>query len=195
MTRIGVCHAVAGVVWAVFAFDGTASAQAVKDVPRNETLVLTPWGDQPAQLRNVDNWNPYLTSVSHQRDAMDFTVNEALFYTNLTNGQLIPWQAESFALAADFLTATIHLRRGVEWSDGQAFTAADVKFTLEAVRDAPPEINGSADYKEWLAWVDVPDPLTAVIHFNKPAPRWVRDHLALGHENHYPILPAHLWQR
>jgi peptide/nickel transport system substrate-binding protein len=69
-----------------------------------------------------------------------------------------------------------------------------VKFTLEALRDAPPEINGSADYKEWVKSVDASDPLTAVIHFTKPAPRWVRDHLALGHENHYPILPKHIWQ-
>ncbi len=173
---------------------GSAFAQTVADVPRNETLVLTPWGDQPAQLANVDNWNPYLTSVTHQRDAMQFTVNEALFYTNLTDGKLIPWQAESFDLSPDFLTATIHLRKGVAWQDGQPFTSADVKFTLEALRDAPPEINGSADYKEWVKNVDAPDPLTAVIHFTKPAPRWVRDHLALGHENHYPILPKHIWQ-
>ncbi len=57
----------------------------VADVPRNQTLVLTPWGDQPAQLANVDNWNPYLTSVTHQRDAMQVTVNEQLFYTNLND--------------------------------------------------------------------------------------------------------------
>ena len=171
-----------------------ASAQDVKAVPRNETLVLTPWGDQPAQLANVDNWNPYLTTVTHQRDAMQFTVNEELFYTNLNDGKLIPWQAESFDLSKDFLTATIKLRKGVEWSDGQPFTSDDVKFTLEALRDAPAEINGSSDYKEYIKSVDTPDPLTAVIAFTKPAPRWVRDHLALGHENHYPILPAHIWK-
>ena len=172
----------------------TALAQDVKDVPRNQTLVLTPWGDQPAQLANVDNWNPYLTSVTHQRDAMQFTVNEELFYTNLTDGKLIPWQAESFDLSPDFMTATIKLRKGVAWQDGQPFTSDDVKFTLEALRDAPPEINGSSDYKEYVKSVDAPDPETAVIHFTKPAPRWVRDHLALGHENHYPILPKHIWE-
>jgi peptide/nickel transport system substrate-binding protein len=171
----------------------TAMAQ-VADVPRNETLVLTPWGDQPAQFANVENWNPYLSSVTHQRDAMQFTVNEGLFYTNLNNGELIPWQAESFEYAPDFLTATIKLRDGVEWSDGQKFTADDVKFTLEAVRDGAPEIFGSAAYKEWIKSVDAPDPLTAVIHFNKPAPRFVRDFLALGHENHSPILPKHIWE-
>jgi peptide/nickel transport system substrate-binding protein len=77
----------------------TALAQNVADVPRNQTLVLTPWGDQPAQLANVDNWNPYLTSVTHQRDAMQFTVNEELFYTNLTDGKLIPWPS-AFARAS-----------------------------------------------------------------------------------------------
>jgi len=173
---------------------GATIAQNVADVPRNQTLVLTPWGDQPAQLANVDNWNPYLTSVTHQRDAMQITGNEALFYTNLTDGKLIPWQAESFDLTPDYMTATIKLRKGVAWQDGQPFTSDDVKFTLEALRDAPPEINGSSDYKEYVKSVDATDPLTAVIHFTKAAPRWVRDHLALGHENHYPILPKHIWQ-
>jgi peptide/nickel transport system substrate-binding protein len=169
-------------------------AQEVKDVPRNETLVLTPWGDQPAQFANVDNWHPYLTSVTHQRDAMQFTVNEELFYTNLNDGKLIPWQAESFEYSPDLLSSTIHLRKGVEWSDGKPFSADDVKFTLETLRDAPPELNGSASYKEWIKSVDATDPQTAVIHFNKPAPRFLRDFLALGHENHYPILPKHIWQ-
>jgi len=172
----------------------SAEAQEVANVPRNETLVLTPWGDQPAQLANLDNWNPYLSTVTHQRDAMQVTINEQLFYTNLNDGKLVPWQAESFELSPDFLSATIRMRKGVAWSDGQPFTSEDVKFTLEALRDAPPEINGAADYKESIKNVDAPDPLTAVIHYTKPSPRWLRDHLALGHENHYPILPAHIWK-
>ena len=181
-------------VLALVSVAGLASAQDVADVPRNETLVLTPWGDQPAQFANIENWNPYLTSITKQRDVLQFTVNEALFYTNLTTGELVPWQGESFSYSPDFKTATIKLRNGVTWADGTPFTSADVKFTLEAVRDAPPEINGSAAYHEWIASVDAPDPLTAVITFTKPAPRFVRDYLALGHENHYPILPMHIWQ-
>ena len=172
---------------------GAAFAQ-VADVPRNETLVLTPWGDQPAQFANVENWHPYLTSVSHQRDVMQFTVNEMMFYTNLNTGELIPWQAESFEYAPDFLSATIKLRQGVEWADGEPFTSDDVKFTLESLRDGPPELGGSAAYKEWIASVDATDPLTVKINFNKAAPRFVRDFLALGHENHYPILPRHIWE-
>jgi len=33
-----------------------------------------------------------------------------------------------------------------------------------------------------------------VLHFKKPAPRFVRDILALGWENHYPVLPKHIWE-
>jgi len=166
----------------------------IKDVPRNRTLVLTPWGDQPAQLPNPDNFHPYLPTGNNQRNALEFTVNEMLFYTNLNTGELIPWQGESYELSPDFMKATIKLRKGVEWADGQPFTAEDVKFTLEAIRDAAPDLAGSTNFKEFVKSVDVIDPLTAVINFNKPAPRWVRDTLALGWENHYPILPKHIWQ-
>ena len=196
MPRICVPRAIRGAALTLLTLSllgGVALAQDVQDVPRNETLVLTPWGDQPAQLANVDNWNPYLTSVSHQRDAMQITVNEMLFYTNLNDGKLIPWQAESFEYAPDYLSATLKLRDGVEWSDGQKFTTDDVKFTLEALRDAPPEINGSAAFKEWVKDVEVTDALNLKINFNKAAPRFVRDYLALGHENHYPILAKHIW--
>src|SRR5258708_35784921 len=87
-----------GAAVALLALSGIAGAAEVKDVPRNETLVLTPWGDQPAQLANVENWNPYLTSIQHQRDAMQITVNEELFYTDLNSGKLCPWRAETFDL-------------------------------------------------------------------------------------------------
>ncbi len=169
-------------------------AQDVADVPRENTLVLTPWGDQPAQHPNVDNWNPYLISVVNRRNAMHVTVNEALFYTNLNTGELVPWIGERFEYADDFTSATITLRDGVTWADGEAFDAEDVKFTLEAVRDAPPEVFGAASFGEWVADVEVVDPLTARVNFTKPAPRWIRDHLALGHENHYPLLAEHLWR-
>lgn len=179
---------------AILPLAGGALAQGVADVPRNETLVLTPWGDQPAQFSNIDNWNTYLVSIPKQRDVMQITINEMLFYTNLNTGELIPWQAVSYETADDFMSATIVLRDGVTWADGVPFTSADVKFTLEALRDAPPEIRGSASFNEWIESVDAPDPLTVVITYKKPAPRFVRDFLALGHENHYPILPKHIWE-
>ena len=189
---------IAGIISPVaLMFYGTTSSAAevkVLDVPRNETLIVSPFAGQPVTFPDVESWNPYILTNRRQQASMSYTINEELFYTNLNDNTLIPWQAESFENSSDFTAATIHLRKGVEWSDGVPFTSEDVKFTLEAIRDAPPEVNGSANYKEWIKGVDATDPLTVVINFNKPAPRWVHEMLALGHENHYPILPAHIWK-
>lgn len=162
--------------------------------PRERTLVITPWGAIP-EIRNPENWNIYLnTGYNHQREAGDKTVYEALMYTNLNTGEIIPWQAESFTYNENYTSITVKLRNGVTWADGQKFTSKDVKYTLEMLRDNAPDLLYSTIYREWLKNVDTPDDLTAVINLNKPGPRFFQLYLALGHENHQVILPAHIWQ-
>jgi peptide/nickel transport system substrate-binding protein len=63
----------------------------------------------------------------------------------LTQGRLVrinratqevePWLAEKWAVSPDGRTYTLSLRRGVTWSDGTAFTAADVLFSIQALYD------------------------------------------------------------
>jgi peptide/nickel transport system substrate-binding protein len=164
------------------------------EVPRERTLVVTPWGSVP-EIRNPENYNIYLSgSYNHQRESGDKTIYEALMYTNLNTGEIIPWQAESFSYNDTYTAVTVKLRQGVTWSDGQAFSSADVKYTLEMLRDNAPDLLYSSIYKEWLKGVDTPDAQTAVINLNKPGPRFFQLYLALGHENHQVILPAHIWK-
>jgi peptide/nickel transport system substrate-binding protein len=164
------------------------------EVPRNRTLIVSPWGNH-VEIRNPENYNIYLsTGYNHQREAGDKTVYEALMYTNLNTGEIIPWQAESFAYNQTYTAITVKLRQGVTWSDGKPFGSQDVKYTLEMLRDNAPDLLYSTIYKEWVKNVDAPDPLTAVINLNKPGPRFFQLYLALGHENHQVILPAHIWQ-
>jgi peptide/nickel transport system substrate-binding protein len=164
------------------------------DVPRERTLVITPWGSVP-EIRNPENYNIYLSgSYNHQRESGDKTIYEALMYTNLNTGEIIPWQAESFTYNDAYTAVTVKLRQGVTWSDGQVFSSADVKYTLEMLRDNAPDLLYSSIYKEWLKGVDTPDAQTAVINLNKPGPRFFQLYLALGHENHQVILPAHIWK-
>jgi peptide/nickel transport system substrate-binding protein len=171
-----------------------AATGQVADVPRNRTLVVTPWG-KGAEIVNPTNLNIYLTSSwNHQREITDKTVYEDLMYTNLNTGEIIPWQAESFTYNDTFTTITLKLRQGITWSDGQPFTSKDVKYTLEMLRDNAPDLLYSTIYKEWLKSVDTPDELTAVLNLNKPNPRFFQQNLALGHENHQVMLPAHIWQ-
>ncbi|HXF64078.1 MAG TPA: ABC transporter substrate-binding protein [Caldilineaceae bacterium] len=167
--------------------------QAAEGPARNRTLVITPWSDTTGPLANPDNWHIYQTGNQNLRHMGGKTVYEALFYTNLNTGELIPWQAETYEYNDDFTAITLKLRDGVEWSDGTAFTCADVEFTLEMLRDNAPDLNYSYIYQEWLQDVECVDDLTAIINLTKPGPRWFRDNLALGHENHQVILPKHIW--
>jgi peptide/nickel transport system substrate-binding protein len=164
------------------------------EVPRNQTFIFSPWGFV-SEIPNPENWNIYAAgSYNHQREMGLKGIYEALFYTNLNTGELIPWQGESYTYNSDFTQVTLKLRDGITWCDGEKFTADDVKFTLEMLRDNSPDLLYSSIYKEFLKDVTVVDPLTAQINLNKPAPRFFRDNLALGHENHQVILPKHIWE-
>src|SRR5215216_898904 len=133
------------------------------DIPRERTLVITPWGVVP-EIRNPENYNIYLSGTyNHQRESGDKTIYEALMYTNLNTGQMIPWQAESFSYNENYTAITVKLRKGITWSDGKPFGSADVKYTLEMLRDNAPDLLYSTIYKEWVKGVDAPDDLTAVI--------------------------------
>lgn len=74
-------------------------------------------------------------------------------------------------LAADYSSVTFNLLPDVTWSDGQPFTANDVRFTWQWVMD---EANGSvsAGYYAGILEIEVVDELTAEVTFIGPQPTW-----------------------
>ncbi|WP_419728121.1 peptide ABC transporter substrate-binding protein [Lichenicola sp.] len=90
---------------------------------------------------------------------------------------------------------TYHLRAGVRWQDGAPFTAADVKFTWDAVRD-PAFLAESKDGSEDIEGIDTPDDLTVVVNYRHSSAAFASTlftfgilprHLLLGHDlNHDP---------
>jgi peptide/nickel transport system substrate-binding protein len=58
-----------------------------------------------------------------------------LVHINRSTHELEPSLAIRWEVAKDGRTYTVHLRRGVRFSDGSPFTAADVVFTLDALAD------------------------------------------------------------
>ena len=63
------------------------------------------------------------------------------------NGELVPSLAESWSYDEASMTYTFQLRPDVKWHDGEAFTADDVKFTIDAIMN--PE-NGSENMPNYI---------------------------------------------
>jgi ABC-type transport system substrate-binding protein len=172
-----------------------AGLAELKDVPRNRTLVFTHWsGSYRTQHDNVENFNSWLPGNSHSRQAQNKGQTEYMFYTNLNNGELIPWQGESFEYNDTFDSIDVVLRDGVKWSDGVAFTANDVKFTIDMVIANSPDLNRSSAWLDMIKDVVVDDDLHFTINLNRPDPRFFINQFGLGHENHTAIVAKHVWE-
>lgn len=86
------------------------------------------------------NFNPLLYVNTGVETSVEYIVFDALWKFDPA-GKLIANlaaeipTAENGGISADGLTWTIKLKPGVKWHDGKPFTAADVVFTLDVIRD------------------------------------------------------------
>lgn len=101
---------------------------------------------------------------------------------------LKPALATSWDLSEDGRVLTLKLREGVRWHDGQPFTAADVKWTLENVWQKYHPRNQSLFAN--VERVDTPDDHTVVIAFSKPSLAV----LSSLNTNGAQVLPKHLYE-
>jgi peptide/nickel transport system substrate-binding protein len=84
--------------------------------------------------------------------------------------KIVPDLAERYEAAADGVTYTFHLRKGVKWHDGQPFSSADVKATFDRVLN--PDFRSprcGAMLKPLVAGVEAVDPHTVSIRLKFPA--------------------------
>ena len=173
----------------------TPDPGALKDVPRNRTLVITHWSDSyRTQHDNVENFNWWLPGNSHARHASEKGLIEFLFYTNLNEGNIIPWLGESFEYNDSLDAIDVKIREGAKWSDGVDFTAHDVKFTIDMVRNNAPDMNRSTHWNDMISEVVVHDDYNMTIHLSRPDPRFFQVQFGFGWENHTPIVPKHVWE-
>ncbi|GAB3478631.1 ABC transporter substrate-binding protein [Nocardiopsis coralliicola] len=130
-------------------------------------------GDEP------EDFNPVL--VDEHLDPVTQMVFRGLTEHG-ADGAPVPGLAESWDVSDDGRTYTFALREGVTWHDGEPFTAADVVFTVESVRDG-----GFATSNKFAAVEEITaDGDHAVtLHLSEPAPALL-DSLSNG------ILPEHL---
>jgi peptide/nickel transport system substrate-binding protein len=88
-------------------------------------------------------------------------------------------------LTEDLQTVTFNLLEGVLWSDGEPFTANDVRFTWEWVMD---DENAAPLQALWqpISDIEVVDDLTAIVHYSEPNPSWADAFTGMGSTVVYP---------
>jgi peptide/nickel transport system substrate-binding protein len=91
-----------------------------------------------------------------------------------------PNLASSVDISEDKSTYTIHLRRGMKWSDGQPCTSADMMFTYEDIllnKDITPVLYTGFRPDDKPFEITAPDEYTIVIKFAVPHPAFALSNL------------------
>ena len=113
-------------------------------------------------------------------------IYETLFFVNSLNGKVTPVLGTKYAWSNDNKTLTVTTRRGVKWTDGQAFSASDVGVHLQLPQEVP-GLDLSGIWKNGLTSVKATNATTVVFNFSK-ANTPIFPFIA-----NTPIVPEHLW--
>src|SRR5579863_4364788 len=148
---------------------GIAAAQPAA-IPRNRTLVLIKNGGRDGRWVDYDLWNPYSIGSNHQNGPN--IIYEPLAYYSAFADKTYMWLAESYQYTPDFKQLTIKTRSGITWSDGTPFSAEDVAYTLNTLRDLGPKVKWGVDVQQVMKEAKATDANTVVVDFVVPAPRF-----------------------
>ena len=137
----------------------TAGGPAQAQTTQKKELVVAQGGD-------VAFFDPHMSTSSN-----DIRVSFNLF-DNLTSrrpdGKLYPGLSTEWKLSGP-TTWTFKLRQGVKFHNGDAFTSADAKFSIERTYD-PAAKTRVATVLTTIDRIEAPDPTTLIIHTKKPDP-------------------------
>ncbi|MFN8439442.1 MAG: peptide ABC transporter substrate-binding protein [Caldilineaceae bacterium] len=163
-----------------------AAAPAKTGRGAGDTLHLI-WWQAPTIL------NPHLATGGKDTDASRVTYEPLASFN--AEGELVTFLAaeipslENGEVAADGKSVTWKLKADVKWSDGEPFTADDVKFTFDYIADPATGATSGSSYSN-VASVDVVDATTVKVNFKDATPVWARPFVgATG-----GIIPKHIFQ-
>jgi len=159
---------------------GAAAAQ------EGEPNLLTVSTEQPPTWIRV--FNPLLAQDA-SRWPTQAGIYEPMIIHNTITGETLPWLASEYSYSDDNLQLTFTLRDGVLWSDGEALTAEDVKFTFDYLTEhaALPGTEGVRGAIPFIESVEATDELTVVFTFTQVFSPGLFD---VGEQM---IVPQHIW--
>ena len=134
--------------------DGGSGEAAVGGIDKDREVTF-------ASPSLVIGFNPKVATSANDITGID-QVHDTLW--RKINGEFVPYLAESWELSEDGKEWTIHLRQGVNFHDGHPFTAEDVKFSVDYIRN-------ECSQWQWgftaMDEVEIVDDYTVKFHFNQ----------------------------
>jgi peptide/nickel transport system substrate-binding protein len=134
----------------------------------------------------VRNFNPFSPSPLGSTAT---AIYEPMMIYNKTTGKLVPWLASEFSWSSDNTLLTFKLRNSVKWSDGKPFTAQDVLYTFDLLKNNS-ALSGTASsiLNDYIDSITAPDNFTVAFKFNTVYT------LALYDLADQLIIPQHIWK-
>ncbi|MCV5886666.1 ABC transporter substrate-binding protein, partial [Escherichia coli] len=117
----------------------------------------------------------------------DFIYEPLVVFNEMHGNTPVFRLAENFKMADDLMSVTFDIRKGVKWSDGQAFTADDVVYSFNLVKEKP-ELDQSG-INSWVTGVE------------KVNDYQVKFRLSEANSNvpyeiaKVPVVPKHVWSK
>lgn len=157
----------------LFAFPPATLAQnTFSDLPRNETLILE---NPEGTIKNAGWFNIWAISGGGVSNGLQQVGMDTFWYIDPEKGIDGVWDnslaSDKPIYNADFTQMTVKLRKGIFWSDGVEFTAADVVYTVET-QIKNPAMRWGAVFNLNVDSVSAPDPNTVVFKLKKPNSRF-----------------------
>ncbi len=78
--------------------------------------------------------NPITATDAYAGDVNGY-IYESLLKRDEKSLQIVPVLADKWEISPDHLKYTFHLKKNIKWSDGSPFTAKDILFSFDRIRD------------------------------------------------------------
>lgn len=173
---------------------GALAAQDIRDIAREDTLVIAGPSAGQTTFPSPEVANPYLVGADIRTGIK--AMFEPLFYYNAFEDKEIPWLATGFEFNEASTEVTLTLREGVFWSDGETFDANDVVFTANLLLEnaaGNAELFSATDFAAATQSVELVDDKTVVFKLSQPMPRYARRFLMNYFGSGLFWLPEHVW--
>jgi len=166
-----------------------ATGALAQDVAREDTVIF----DLDRTIKDPRNFN-WMTPGTKRMHGAHQAMWEPLFILNYGTGELDPWLGTAITANDTGDIWTLELRDGVEWSDGEAFNADDVVFTVNLAMSSE-EISSreAATVRAQVASVEKIDDLTVRFTLNAPNPRFAVENFGVRIFGSFLIMPQHVW--